>query len=326
MRALFILTHEERVRRRYVDALRSAFPDIEVQVVDHHAKACERIESVDVLLTFGTMMSDDVLKRASRLKWIQVLGTGTDGVVDQPSLRPDVLVTRVRGIHGPAMSEAALAAMLALGRDLPRSLRCQQRRSWERWPSTLLSGKTVGILGMGAIAEALAPRCKALGMTVVGLSATPREAPGFDRTHARSRLNELAGEFDFLVVLVPLSPQTRRLVDARTFASMKPTSFLVNLARGGIVDESALVAALESGAIAGAALDVFEEEPLPEASPLWSARKLIVTTHLGGYYDRYADDVMPLVVENMRLFIAGDIAGMRHKVERNAATHWRRQT
>lgn len=314
IRALFILTHEERVRRRYVEALRTRFPEIDVRVVDHHSKAGEYIGSTDVLLTFGTMMSDEVARAARRLKWIQVLGTGTDGVVDLPSLDRDVIVTRVRGIHGPAMSEAALALMLALGRDLPRALRNQQRRAWERWPSTLLCGKTVGILGMGAIAEALAPRCKAMGMTVVGFSSSPRDAAGFERVCAREALLREACGLDYLVVLVPLSAETRRLVDARVLGAMKPTAFLVNLARGGIVDEQALAAALERGAIAGAALDVFEQEPLPGSSPLWTAPNLIVTPHLGGVYDHYVDDVMPIVDENMRCFLAGDFARMKERV------------
>jgi phosphoglycerate dehydrogenase-like enzyme len=317
VRALFVLSQEESVRRRYADELRSRFPDIDVQVVDHPGKAGDLIETAQVVLTFGSMMSDDLAQRALRLQWIQVLGTGIDGVADLPSLRAEVIVTRAHGIHGAAMSEAALSAMLSLARDLPRTVRCQQRKAWERWPAALLSGKTVGILGIGAIAGELAPRCKAIGMTVVGVSSTVRTVDGFDRVHPRAELRRVVRDLDHLIVLAPLSADTRHLVSEGVLAAMKPTAFLVNLARGGVVDERALVAALERGTIAGAAFDVFETEPLPQVSPLWSAPNLIVTCHQGGLYDGYVDDVMPIVERNMRCFLAGNSWDMVGRVERN---------
>src|SRR5882757_3153438 len=159
--------------------------------------------------------------------------------------------------------------MLSLARDMPRSAHAQERNAWERWPARLLEGKTVGILGVGLIAEYLAPICKALGMTVIGISGSPRPAPGFDRVVARADLMKVVPEFDFLVALAPLTPQTRGIIGEKVFAAMKPSAYLVNVARGGVVDEPALMVALESDKIAGAALDVFSEEPLPASSPLW---------------------------------------------------------
>lgn len=317
--ALFILAYPEKLRNQYVDRLQQEFPDIDINVVDHHSKVDPYIGSADVLLTFGTMMADHVAAAAHNLKWIQALGTGTDGIRDLQSLAPEVIVTNVRGIHGAAMSEAALTAMLALSRDLARSVRCQERQSWERWPATLLHGKTVGILGVGAIAEALAPRCKAMGMSVVGISSVPREIPGFNRMRRRSELTEAIGEFDYLVVLIPLSAETRNIINAEALAAMKPTSYLINLARGGVIDEGALIHALEQGKIAGAALDVFCQEPLAAGHPLWSVKNLNITSHLGGFHDRYVDDVLPLVVENMHRFLAGDFRNMSGLVKAGAA-------
>lgn len=308
--ALFILTYPEKLRNQYADGLQKEFPGITINVIDHHSKVDPYIGNADVLLTFGTMMADHVAAAAPNLKWIQALGTGTDGIRDLQSLRPEVIVTNVRGIQGAPMSEAALTAMLALSRDFPRSVRCQGLQSWERWPATLLHGKTVGILGIGAIAEELAPRCKAMGMTVVGISSVPREISGFNRVRLRSELSEAVGEFDYLVVLVPLSAETKNIVNAEVLAAMKPTSYLINLARGGVIDEEALIRALKQGRIAGAALDVFCEEPLPKGHPLWSAKNLIITPHLGGFYDRYVDDVLPIIVKNMHRFLAGDVKNM----------------
>lgn len=308
--ALFILSYPEKLRNRYADGLRQAFPGITIDVVDHHSKVGPYIGGADVLLTFGTMMADHVAAAASNLKWIQALGTGTDGILDLQSLRPEVIVTNIRGIQGAAMSEAALAAMLALSRDLARSLRCQELQAWERWPATLLHGKTVGILGIGAIAEALAPRCKAMGMNVVGISSVPREIPGFDRVRPRSELVEAIGAVDYLVVLIPLSAATKNIVNAEVLAAMKPASYLINLARGGVIDEEALIHALAQKQIAGAALDVFRDEPLAKGHPLWRVKNLLITSHLGGFYDRYVDDALPSIVENMRRFLAGDVENM----------------
>ena len=135
-----------------------------------------------------------------------------------------------------SVAEAALAGMLALARGLPRALRAQNERQWQRFPAQLLHDKTVGIFGVGQIAEALAPKCKALGMRVVGVTSAPRQVPGFDLINHREKLAEVVGDFDFLVLLTPLSAATRNSVDAGIFAAMKPTSYLINLARGGVVD------------------------------------------------------------------------------------------
>ena len=173
-RILILLTLPEKVRMRYYDHIRTRFPQVTVNMVDHHTRVDPHIGSADVLVTFGPMMADHVLAKAANLKWIQALGTGIDGIVDQPSLRREVLVTNMHGFHGAPVSEAALMSMLALARDLPRSLRSQRERKWVRFPASLIRGKTVGIFGIGAIAAELAPRCKAMGMTVVGITSAQR--------------------------------------------------------------------------------------------------------------------------------------------------------
>ena len=315
-RVLILLTLPKEVRDTYASRLRRRFPELHIDVVDHWSKAPPAMTEADVLITFGPMMKDEVLHNASRLKWVQALGTGVDGLIDQPSLRADVVITNIRGIHGEPVSEAAIMAMLALSRRLPDSVRCQDKHSWTRWPPRLIDGKTVGIFGVGLIAEALAPRCKALGMRVVGFSSTKREVAGFDRMHLRAELIERAGELDYLVLLVPYAEDTRRLIDARVFAAMNPTSYFINLARGGIVDEDALMRALETGQIAGAALDVFQDEPLPPEHPLWSTKNAIITPHLGGFCDVYAERALPAVEHNMACFLRGDFDGMVNLVRR----------
>jgi D-2-hydroxyacid dehydrogenase (NADP+) len=307
---LILLTLPEPVRNQYRERLRERFPELAIAMVDHHSKVGPHIARADALLTFAPMLSAKLLEQATRLKWVQALGTGVDNLTDQAALRKDVIVTNVRGIHRAPVSEAALAAMLALARNLPRAVRAQDERQWVRFPAQLLHNKTVGILGIGLIAEALAPKCKAFGMRVVGVSSAPREIAGFDAMHGRDALLQVVGDFDFFVLLTPLTASTRNSIDAKVFAAMKPSGFLVNLARGGVVDEPSLVAALKTGRIGGAALDVFIEEPLPADHPFWAMDNVIITAHQGGFCDVYVDYALPTVEANMRCFLKGDIGGM----------------
>lgn len=317
---VLILTEaQESTRARYRPMLLERFPQLVIDVASHHSLVEPFIGEAEVLMCFSPPMADHVVRDAKKLKWIQALGTGVDNIADLPSLAPEVIVTNVRGIHGPPVSEAALAYMLLLARDLPRAAHTQDKATWQRWPATLLDGKSVGILGVGSIAQHLAPILKALNMTVIGISASPRDVPGFDRMVKRDDLVKIATELDFLVALTPLSAQTRNIVSAKVFAAMKPTAYLVNVARGGVVDEGALIVALEGGVIAGAAIDVFAEEPLPPQSPLWKTKNLSVFSHLGGYSHGYEERAMPAIEHNMRCFLAGDCRKMVNVVRKPAS-------
>lgn len=314
---LILLTLPEDVRVQYRDRLRALFPDIKVDLVDHHSKVDPFAGEADVLITFGPMLDDRVFALAKRLKWVQALGTGVDNLIDLPSLPRDAIVTNLHGIHGPPLSEAAFAAMLLLSRRMHHSVRAQDRRQWVRWPSTLLNGKTVGVLGVGVIAEDLAPRLKAFNMRTVGITSGVRSVPGFDELRPRDPLAAAVRDLDYLILLTPLTPQTRGIVNAEVLAALKPSAFLVNLARGGVVDEAALVETLRARRIAGAAVDVFVEEPLPADSPFWELDNVFITPHLGGFNDQYVDHAMPVIEQNMRAFLAGRApAGMINVVVR----------
>src|SRR5262245_50908954 len=219
-RLLILLTLPPDVIEQLRARMSAKFPVLSIDVANQHSDFKPLIGTADIMLTFGQVMKN--LKadfaNAANLKWIQALGTGLDGITDQPTLKPGVIVTNVHGIHGSPVSEAVLAGMLALGRDIPRAVRSQDERAWVRWPAKLLSGKTVGILGVGAIAEILAPKCKALGMNVIGISSAVRPVPGFDRMHKRDELLRVLPELDFFVLLTPYSPETHLMIDARVFA------------------------------------------------------------------------------------------------------------
>jgi phosphoglycerate dehydrogenase-like enzyme len=317
---LLILTEvQESMRARYKQMLLERFPQLTINVIGHHSQVDPYIADTEILLCFSPPMADHVVRDAARLKWIQALGTGVDNIVDLPSLGKDVVVTNVRGIHGAPVSEASIAYMLSLARDMPASVHAQDRSEWRRHPSQLLAKKTVGILGVGLIAEYLAPICKALDMTVIGITGTSRETKGFDRMIARDRLIEVAPELDFLIALIPLSAETRNIVGRAVFKAMKNSAFLVNLARGGVVDEPALIEALTAGEIAGAALDVFSQEPLPPENPLWKTKNVTIFSHLGGYSQGYEERAMPTIAHNMACYLDGRPKDMINIVRKPAA-------
>jgi D-2-hydroxyacid dehydrogenase (NADP+) len=317
---VLILTEvQEAMRARYRAMLLERFPQLTIDVVGHHNDVDPYIAETDILLCFSPPMADHVVRDAPKLKWIQALGAGVDNIVDLPSLGKEVIVTNVRGIHGAPVSEATIAYMLSLARDLPRAARAQDKGQWERWPASLLAGKMVGILGVGLIAEYLAPICKAFHMSVIGISGSPRLAPGIDRMAHRYELVKIAPELDYLVVLTPVTAETRGIINKKVLAAMKPSAYLVNVARGGVVDESALISALEDGTIAGAALDVYAQEPLPATSPLWRTKNVTMFSHLGGYSLDYEDRAMPTIAGNMAKFLAGDLKSMINIVKRPAS-------
>jgi D-2-hydroxyacid dehydrogenase (NADP+) len=316
---LFVLEFSERQRKAYHDGVANAFPNITVQTVEHVRLADPYLATVDVLVTFAPHLRDraeHVLREAKRLRWIQALGTGVDNIADRANLRAEVILTNVHGIHGAAISEAALMAMLNLSRDTVFYLRNQQQHTWKKAsPCRLIEGKTVGIFGIGAIAKALAPRCKAMGMRVVGISSVKRAVAGFDQVHSRDELKIAVSSLDHLVVLTPYTPDTHHIINADVLAVMKPTSTLINLARGGVIDEAALVGALQTGTIAAAALDVFGEEPPPADHPLWSLPNVMITPHVGGFYDDYVYEALKVINGNMREFLADNTANMVNVVK-----------
>ncbi len=311
---LIIIDMPEPIRRPYADDLRKRFPQLTVNLVENHAAATPYAPAADIIMTFGPMMADHVLQEAPKLKWIQALTTGTDGVDDLPSLRPEIILTSMHGIHGDTVAEAALAGMLVLSRNLLAQIRSQDRHKWLRIPARLLHGKTVGIFGVGAIGEAMAQKCKALGMTVIGIDPVQRSLPALDRMIDWSAGLEALPEMDHVVLLMPANEKTRAIVNAKFLARMKPSAFLINVARGAIIDDAALLEALQQNRIAGAYLDAFAAEPLPSDHPYWTLPNVLITPHNAGNFDEYEHYAWPIIEENMKKFLAADYDAMINRV------------
>lgn len=299
----------------YKKALVDKFPGITIHAVTREEEIRPYAEKMEILVTIYRV-SDELLKQAIHLRWIQVMTTGVNYIINRPSLRKDVIVTSCRGIHGPQMSEMAFLLMLALNRNFPQVIRNQDQRIWERWPATLLFQKKVGILGMGVIGEEIANKCKAFGMTVFGIDIVPRKIDSVDTFYHPEKLPEVAGDVDYLILAAPATPETHKIVGSKVLSCMKPSAFLINIARGELVDEEALIQALDSGKIAGAALDALPVEPLPADHPLWRAKNIIITPHVGGMSDIYVEQVMPIIEENLRRFIQGERRNLVNYIER----------
>ncbi len=307
---------QEADARAFEELAAGDFPGIDLYATNDRRDALANLADAEGIIAHHFQFDEALLQSAPKLRWIQSLTTGTDGILRLASLRADVIVTSTRGMHGPQMSELVFLQMLALSRRFPVILRNQQRHCWERWPQPLLLSKTVVIVGVGMIAEALAVRCECFGMTVHGVSQSTRVPPGFDRIFARDELASAAAIADFLVLIVPYAADTESLIDARIIGAMKPSAFLINVARGGVLDEAALLQAVRDRRIAGAALDVFREAPLPPGDPLWAEDGIIITPMLGGMSDIYLAQAYPVVRDNLNKFLARDTQSMTNVVDR----------
>ena len=252
-----------------------------------------------------------LLARAGRLRWFQNMGAGVERVL-VPELPSGVRVTRIAGIFGPWMAEYTLGWCLWVTQRVERFRGDQRRRRWRPVDPRRLSGQTLCVVGLGDIGRHIAGAAHGLGMTVVSVSRTPRRVPGVAHVvRTRDRAKALA-RADFAVLTVPLTPDTRGLIGARELAAMKPTAWLVNVARGAVVDTGALVAALRAGRIGGAVLDVFDVEPLPAADPLWRFDNVAVTPHISG--PSVADEIAPIFADNLRRYLSG--RPLRYEVNR----------
>jgi phosphoglycerate dehydrogenase-like enzyme len=297
----------------YVEKIRGVSPTLEVLQSADKEEALHLIKDADIL--FAGFFSKDLFAAASKLKWIQAWGAGVDRLLLPEVVNSGVTVTNAGGIHPTPISEHVIGLMLCLSRKLHLFIRNQTERKWRRYESDdpaeqveELAGKTAGIVGLGRIGTEIARKAKCLGMRVV---ATKRDlsTPGLtsvDRLVAPKDLNVLLAESDFVVLSLPLTRETQGMIGEPQLRSMKRTGYLINVSRGKIVQEDKLVEALKQGWIAGAGLDTFENEPLPESSELWGFKNVIITPHVAGLTPYYEERLTDIFCENLKRFIRGN--------------------
>lgn len=296
------------VSDQWLDAIRRAAGDgARVLYEPDRQKAEQLLDDVDVV--FG-MPSRERVEAAPRLRWLQTHFAGVDMyTMPTPVQRPDFVLTNARGVYGVAGAEHVIGWMLMFNRGLLQFYRFQEQRQWNRRLELArkLWGQTLGIVGLGDIGSALAVRAKAFGMRVLAIRRHPAPAPELaDEVWGLDRLPDLLAQSDHVALTVPLTRETRGIIDRSMLARMKPTAYLYNIGRGPLIDEEALVEALEKGIIAGAGLDVFHTEPLPEDHPLWRAPNVLITPHLGADSPTDADDAARIFVDNLARFRTGE--------------------
>jgi D-2-hydroxyacid dehydrogenase (NADP+) len=284
--------------------LAAAFPAVAFDAVPGPAEAEPFCAEATAIISLAHTITAGMIAAAPKLRWIGALTTGTDHLRTL-AIPGDVVITSARGLSATPVAEYTMMVMLAFVKRLPFILTNQRNNFWTHTRGNTLEGRTVTIVGAGAIAEALAKRAGAFGMHVTGVSAGRTEVPGFDDVYPRERLAEAAALADFLVVLVPQTEATRNLIDARVIAAMKPDAYVINVARGGVIDADALLAALRAGRLAGAALDVFAPEPMPADSPFWSMENVIVSPHTAGDAWEIYTLALPLMATNVQAMIDG---------------------
>ena len=265
-----------------------------------------RMPKVEVV--FGKIQTE-LLAEARSLRWLQLQGAGADRFV-KALKGTDVLITNASGVHSIPITEHILALMLSLARDIPKAIRGQLKGEW--YPHAKhavfeLSGKRVVLIGTGAIGGHFARAAAALGMEVVGVRKRPEWAgDGMIRVVGPGRLREELPEADFVVLAAPLTAETMGILGREELALMNSDSYVINIGRGKLMDQNALVESLLNGSIAGAGLDVFEEEPLPEVSPLWNMENVVVTSHYAGLSPKYSERLWSIFIENLKRYLTGE--------------------
>ncbi|HEY0683990.1 MAG TPA: D-2-hydroxyacid dehydrogenase [Steroidobacter sp.] len=288
--------------------LQSVAPGVEF-IVAGTPEAKSKIASVDAVIG---VCDADMVNAGKSIRWIQLVTAGVENCVSIPAVKErNILVTNMQRITGPIIAEHAIAMTLAFTRGLDLYIPAQARGEWDRsvppGRMAVVNGKTMLVVGLGGIGTEVAKRAHALGMKVTATRNSGRTGPDFvSYVGLPDELPKLASEADFIVNTAPLTPQTKGIFNAELFAKMKPTAYLINVARGGSVVTSDLIDALKSNKIAGAGLDVTDPEPLPSDHPLWKAPNVIITPHISSSSDLGQDAQMEVVRENLRRYAAGD--------------------
>lgn len=293
-------------RERFRAAAAQAAPGARILLPASRDEAVAQAAEVDIAT--GWSLPPALLENGRRLKWVHAFNAGVDGFVGLPGIRDKrTVLTRTVGAH-VALPDHVMALVLAFARRLHVDIRHQIEHAWDRQSGIGedIAGKVLGIMGLGQIGKPLAVRAAAFGMRVVGTKRTPEPVPHVDLVLPPDRIGDLLQEADYVVALLPLTPETKGRMGEREFRSMKPTAVFINVSRGPVVQEAALVQALRERWIAGAGLDVFEVEPLPADSPLYDFPQVIITPHVSGITPQFFERIAAIFSQNLRRYVGGE--------------------
>ena len=279
---------------------------------EQHERWSDLLQQADILFDFDHTHREDLPELAPRVRWVQATSAGIGNFVKSQGYdrrMPETVFTTASGVHAVPLAEFCIMALLMFNKGASRMMRDQQRKHWERYAGTDLRGRTMGIIGMGKIGTEIARLGRAFGMTILGtkrnVSDVDPASIGLDALYPLSELHTLLRRSEYLVMIAPHTPETENMLGAAELALLPAGAFLINIGRGATIDEPALIAALRSGHLSGAALDVFAEEPLPPDSPLWEMPNVLVSPHSASTSDRENERIVDLFCENLRRYLSG---------------------
>ena len=324
---LLLVSHEHSgvwsIPAWFAERLRQAFPDTEVILLNRYAEFEAQLLETEVLMTWS--LRPEQFKLARKLRWIHSPAAAVHHLMFPELIKSDVILTNARDVHGAVVAEHVLALIFALAKRIPQAVRLQLQHIWGQSviseshpPPRELSGATLGLVGLGSIGREVARRAAGLGMRVIAVREHPEKGnpENVAQVYSSAQLDEMLSQSDYVVLAAPTTPSTRGLINAGRIAAMKGDAYLINVGRGPLIDEGALIEALRGHKIAGAALDVFDKEPLPVDSPLWDLDNLLITPHTAGFSEKLWDRHYALMSENMRRYLAGQpLLGMVNKQE-----------
>lgn len=286
------------------ELIRAAAPDYTLTLTDSRNPDLELLSEAEIIIGWGKGIKDTLLRQGSPLRWVQTWSAGVEKLPLEAMKERGILLTNASGVHAEPITAVIVSFMLMFTRNMHTAIRNQQRRRWySDGQEGELTGKTAVIAGTGAIGSETARIAKAFRMNTIGVSRSGRPVEHFDRVFTTAELKEAVGQADFIINTLPITGETEGLFDRDIFGAAKHGAYYINIGRGATTHTDDLIAALNSGQLAGAGLDVFETEPLPEDHPLWGMEQVIMTPHCAGATDRYADRVVDIFTENMKAYL-----------------------
>jgi D-2-hydroxyacid dehydrogenase (NADP+) len=309
-----VLVNYRDLSEALVQRIRDISGRVEVAVVNDDKSALK--VGMDAEVIFGKF-NKELFSSAKRLRWVQTKGAGVDGLLFPEFIESNVALTSASGIHGIQISEMIIAMMLVLTKQMHKFMRYKFEAKWQPHTPDELAGKIVGILGLGSIGSETAKKTKCLGMKIIALKKHPTKKPYYvDEILGSEGLDRLLRQSDFVVLTLPLTDETYHMIGEEQFRSMKPTAYVINMGRGALIDTNALLKALKEGWIAGAGLDVFENEPLPVDSELWKLDNVVITPHVAGSSPYYDERAVEIFCDNLKRYIEGK--PLRKEVDKKA--------
>lgn len=299
---ILVLNH---LAERHFTTIRNAAANANILTADLQS-AHQFIADTDVLAVWGYMDIRSLYLNAPKLKWVHALTAGIEGTLFPELITSKTILTNSRGVYGITVSEHVLALMLAFSRGLNLLFRQQLDKKWQRVPNNEIHEKTLGIVGLGSIGREIAKKAKSLGMKVLATKRHHSTELFVDQLYSPENLDDMLSMSDFVVTALPLLPETRELFTLDRFKAMKSSAWFINIARGDIVKEKDLIAALQQGLIKGAGLDVFAHEPLETESPLWDMSNVIITPHTAALSPQYLDRTIKLFADNLARYTQGN--------------------